>query len=91
MAGLLWCRPVVRIFPAGPMRRAEWIPFYLQSRVINLYGRSIGAAFPHRLLPRFKGGPTASPRRTSGSARDALPAMHPMRRMRGGCVVGYTS
>jgi len=25
-------------------------------RVINLYGRSIGAAFPHRLLPRSKGG-----------------------------------
>jgi len=24
--------------------------------VINLYGRSIGAAFPHRLLPRSKGG-----------------------------------
>src|ERR1700680_710412 len=31
-------------------------PGYLQSRVINLYGRSIGAAFPHRLLPRSKGG-----------------------------------
>lgn len=25
-------------------------------QVINLYGRSIGAAFPHRLLPRSKGG-----------------------------------
>lgn len=25
-------------------------------RVVNLYGRSIGAAFPHRLLPRSKGG-----------------------------------
>jgi DNA primase len=24
--------------------------------IINLYGRSIGAAFPHRLLPRSKGG-----------------------------------
>jgi DNA primase len=31
-------------------------PCYQQSRVINLYGRSIGAAFPHRLLPRSKGG-----------------------------------
>lgn len=31
-------------------------PCYQQSRVINLYGRSIGAAFPHRLLPRPKGG-----------------------------------
>lgn len=25
-------------------------------QVVNLYGRSIGAAFPHRLLPRSKGG-----------------------------------
>jgi DNA primase catalytic core len=38
-----FCRRV--IFPCGP-----------QGRVINLYGRSIGAAFPHRLLSRSKGG-----------------------------------
>jgi DNA primase len=25
-------------------------------QAVNLYGRSIGAAFPHRLLPRSKGG-----------------------------------
>jgi DNA primase len=31
-------------------------PCRLQGRVINLYGRSVGAAFPHRLLPRSKGG-----------------------------------
>jgi len=31
-------------------------PCYQQGRVINLYGRSIGGAFPHRLLPRSKGG-----------------------------------
>jgi len=31
-------------------------PCYQHGRVINLYGRSIGAAFPHRLLPRPKGG-----------------------------------
>jgi DNA primase len=31
-------------------------PLRQQGRVINLYGRSIGAAFPHRLLPRSKGG-----------------------------------
>jgi DNA primase len=31
-------------------------PCYQQGRVINLYGRSIGAAFPHRLLPHSKGG-----------------------------------
>ncbi len=27
-----------------------------QNQIVNLYGRSIGAAFPHRLLPRSKGG-----------------------------------
>jgi len=26
------------------------------AQIVNLYGRSIGAAFPHRLLPRSKGG-----------------------------------
>ena len=31
-------------------------PCYQQGRVINLYGRSIGKAFPHRFLPRSKGG-----------------------------------
>ena len=31
-------------------------PCYRQGRLINLYGRSIGAAFPHRLLPRSRGG-----------------------------------
>jgi DNA primase len=31
-------------------------PWRQQGHVINLYGRSIGAAFPHRLLPRSKGG-----------------------------------
>ena len=31
-------------------------PCYQQGRVSNLYGRSIGAAFPHCLLPRSKGG-----------------------------------
>ena len=31
-------------------------PCRQQGRMINLYGRSIGAAFPHRLLPRSKGG-----------------------------------
>jgi DNA primase len=27
-----------------------------RGRIVNLYGRSIGTAFPHRLLPRSKGG-----------------------------------
>ena len=31
-------------------------PCRQQDRTINLYGRSIGTAFPHRLLPRPKGG-----------------------------------
>jgi DNA primase len=31
-------------------------PCQQQDQIVNLYGRSIGAAFPHRLLPRSKGG-----------------------------------
>lgn len=31
-------------------------PCRQQNQIVNLYGRSIGAAFPHRLLPRPKGG-----------------------------------
>jgi DNA primase len=31
-------------------------PCSQRGRIINLYGRSIGRAFPHRLLPRSKGG-----------------------------------
>src|SRR5215469_1974718 len=31
-------------------------PCRQRGQIINLYGRSIGAAFPHRLLPRSKGG-----------------------------------
>jgi len=31
-------------------------PLCQHGQVVNLYGRSIGAAFPHRLLPRSKGG-----------------------------------
>ena len=31
-------------------------PCRQQGRIVNLYGRSIGHAFPHRLLPRSKGG-----------------------------------
>ena len=31
-------------------------PCRQQDRLVNLYGRSIGSAFPHRLLPRSKGG-----------------------------------
>jgi len=31
-------------------------PCHEHGQIVNLYGRSIGAAFPHRLLPRSKGG-----------------------------------
>lgn len=31
-------------------------PCRQQNQIVNLYGRSIGSAFPHRLLPRPKGG-----------------------------------
>ena len=31
-------------------------PCSQRGRLVNLYGRSIGGAFPHRLLPRSKGG-----------------------------------
>lgn len=31
-------------------------PCWQDGQIVNLYGRSIGAAFPHRLLPRPKGG-----------------------------------
>jgi DNA primase len=31
-------------------------PCRQQDRIVNLYGRSVGNAFPHRLLPRSKGG-----------------------------------
>jgi DNA primase len=31
-------------------------PCRQQDHIVNLYGRSIGNAFPHRLLPRSKGG-----------------------------------
>ena len=36
--------------------RRVMFPCRQQGRVINLYGRSIGTAFPHRVLPRSKGG-----------------------------------
>jgi len=32
------------------------LPCFQDGQIVNLYGRSIGAAFPHRLLPRPKGG-----------------------------------
>jgi DNA primase len=45
----------------GPQGRDSFcrrviFPCRQHDRIVNLYGRSIGAAFPHRLLPRSKGG-----------------------------------
>ena len=39
-----------------PSAGASFSPAVSAGRIVNLYGRSIGAAFPHRLLPRSKGG-----------------------------------
>lgn len=52
---------LVRIGLIGPQGREAFcrrviFPCVQQGRVTNLYGRSIGAAFPHRVLPRSKGG-----------------------------------
>ena len=39
-----------------PSAGASSSPAASSGQIVNLYGRSIGAAFPHRLLPRSKGG-----------------------------------
>ena len=39
-----------------PSAGASFFPADSTAQIVNLYGRSIGAAFPHRLLPRSKGG-----------------------------------
>ena len=46
------------IAPQGPdtLCRRVIFPCRQQDHIVNLYGRSIGNAFPHRLLPRSKGG-----------------------------------
>ena len=46
-------------------------PCCQNGRIVNLYGRSIGTAFPHRLLPRSKGGLFAWPS-VSGFSRVIL-------------------
>jgi DNA primase len=53
-----------RLFEAGligqqgqdAFSRRVIFPCRQHHRIVNLYGRSVGAAFPHRLLPRSKGG-----------------------------------
>lgn len=46
------------ITPQGPdtFCRRVIFPCRQQDHIVNLYGRSVGNAFPHRLLPRSKGG-----------------------------------
>ena len=41
---------------ADTFSRRVIFPCRQQEHIVNLYGRSIGNAFPHRLLPRSKGG-----------------------------------
>src|SRR5258708_310637 len=53
---LLWRTGLINAQGRDAFCRRVIFPCYQQDRVINLYGRSIGAAFPHRLLPRPKGG-----------------------------------
>ena len=49
-------------------------PCRQHGQIVNLYGRSIGTAFPHRLLPRSKGGLFAwDSVRHSSSQRGACP------------------
>jgi len=59
-----WCgsfdllREIGLLNPSGrdTFCRRVIFPCRQHGHIVNLYGRSIGAAFPHRLLPRSKGG-----------------------------------
>src|SRR6516225_4925159 len=59
-----WCTSFDRLQEIGLINRygrdafcrRVIFPCRQQGQIVNLYGRSIGAAFPHRLLPRSKGG-----------------------------------
>jgi len=59
-----WCSSFDQLLEIGLINhhgrdafcRRVIFPCRQHGQVINLYGRSIGAAFPHRLLPRSKGG-----------------------------------
>ena len=59
-----WCSSFDQLLEIGLINhhgrdafcRRVVFPCRQHSQVVNLYGRSIGAAFPHRLLPRSKGG-----------------------------------
>jgi DNA primase len=59
-----WCSSFDQLLEIGLINhhgrdafcRRVVFPCRQHGQVVNLYGRSIGAAFPHRLLPRSKGG-----------------------------------
>jgi DNA primase len=59
-----WGYPFDLLFEAGLINnqgrdafcRRVIFPCAQHGQIVNLYGRSIGTAFPHRLLPRSKGG-----------------------------------
>jgi DNA primase len=59
-----WCSSFDQLLEIGLINhhgrdafcRRVIFPCRNHGQVVNLYGRSIGAAFPHRLLPRSKGG-----------------------------------
>ena len=53
---LLWQAGLINDQGRDAFCRRVIFPCPQQGRVINLYGRSIGSAFPHRFLPRPKGG-----------------------------------
>ena len=59
-----WCGSFDQLLEIGLINRhgrdalcrRVTFPCRQHGHIVNLYGRSIGAAFPHRLLPRSKGG-----------------------------------
>jgi DNA primase len=52
----LWRAGLINHQGLDRFRRRVILPLYQDGCVVNLYGRSIGAAFPHRFLPSSKGG-----------------------------------
>ncbi len=52
----LWRAGLINRQGQDCFRRRVIVPLYQDGRIVNLYGRSIGAAFPHRFLPQSKGG-----------------------------------
>jgi DNA primase len=53
---LLWQVGLINSQGRDSFCRRVIFPCCQHGQIVNLYGRSIGTAFPHRLLPRSKGG-----------------------------------